>query len=298
MMLDAVLAALYLRGLSGRAPAPRSGWRRVLGELRAHAPGLGQASSLLERRGLRHEASLLADPGLLDAAVAAVEQGRVLTAADPLYPHRWLDRLGASAPPTLWRMGEMPACPLVAVVGSRRASPAALAFARGLGGAAMQAGCGVVSGGAAGCDRAAVAGAHQAGGSGRLVEILPHGLAGVSAPPGVALLSVCEPHAPFSTAHAMERNALIYAASLGAVVCEAQWGRGGSWHGSREAMRRRDVPLAVRRDPSSPALVALERLGAQGLCLPGDLADWLAQAHVPAQGSLFVREMPAAYGLS
>lgn len=298
LMLDAVLAALYLRGLGGRTPAPRSGWRRVLGEMRSHAPGLGQASATLERRGLRHEASLLADPGLLDLAVAAVEQGQVLTAADPLYPHRWAERLGAAAPPALWRMGEMPACPLVAVVGSRRASPQALGFARGLGEAVLHAGCGVVSGGALGCDRSAVEGAQQAGGQGRIVEILPHGLAGVTARPGVALLSCCEPEARFSTAQAMERNALIYAASLGAVICDAQWGRGGSWHGAREALRRRDVPLAVRRDPGSPALSALERLGAQGLASPGDLAQWLAQAHVPAQGSLFAREMPAAYGLS
>jgi hypothetical protein len=58
-------------------------------------------------------------------------------------------------------------------------------------------------------------------------------------PRGVTVLSVCNPEEGFSTAAAMERNALIYAAASRSLVVESRFREGGTWHGATSAMRRR-----------------------------------------------------------
>jgi DNA processing protein len=176
----------------------------------------------------------------------------------------------------------MPARPLVAVVGSRAAPRKAKRFAREVAAEAVRSGLAVVSGGARGCDAAAARGARSAGFSpSPLVEILPCGLAAAPFLGEGCALSLCPPEEPFSAVAAMRRNALVYAASVGAVVAHARLGEGGTWRGAAEARRRRLSPLLVRLCPEEPALRALAAMGAQPLASAADLGPALERAEHP-----------------
>jgi predicted Rossmann fold nucleotide-binding protein DprA/Smf involved in DNA uptake len=115
----------------------------------------------------------------------------------------------------------------------------------------------VVSGGAVGCDRAAASGTPR----NRLIEILPCGLDLRPSGRGCQL-TVCAPDEEFCTGTAMERNALIYAASDFTFVGEARFREGGTWTGAVEAHRRSLCRLLVREDEHNQALRALTALGA------------------------------------
>jgi DNA processing protein len=168
----------------------------------------------------------------------------------------------------------MPARPLVAVVGSRAAPRKAKRFAREVAAEAVRSGLAVVSGGARG--------ARSAGFSpSPLVEILPCGLAAAPFLGEGCALSLCPPEEPFSAVAAMRRNALVYAASVGAVVAHARLGEGGTWRGAAEARRRRLSPLLVRLCPEEPALRALAAMGAQPLASAADLGPALERAEHP-----------------
>lgn len=131
-----------------------------------------------------------------------------------------------------------------------------------------------------GCDRAAVLGAASA------MEIVPYGLdLRRKLPPGRCRLSASAPGAEFTSAAAMERNALIYAASEHTVVISARFKEGGTWIGATEALRRKLTRLVVRRSPSDAASRALIALGAIPLDRPEDLQ--LALLAAPATSSLF-----------
>jgi predicted Rossmann fold nucleotide-binding protein DprA/Smf involved in DNA uptake len=277
-----VLAALYLNGLErGAAPSARF-WPEVARALRASPPSSPDtAPGVLRRAGLPVEALLLETPGLLESAARLVRRGAVLTLFDDAYPTRWRRRLREAAPPALWQRGEVPEASWLAVVGGRRVSAEVRSWAAAVGAEAGRLGFGVVSGGAAGCDRAALA----AAGSARLA-ILPYGLRR-AALTGVAL-SRCAPDEEFTVATAMERNVLIYAAAEAAVVVQARFKQGGTWHGAVTALRRRLCPLLVRDLPEDPAHRALVALGATPLRAPEELASALAAASASAvpQGAL------------
>ena len=260
--------------------APRGRWPRVIECLRSNSLSLGQASTILGRCGLWEEASCLDDPGRIDAGLALVLAGRVLTAADLNYPRQWIDKLGGNAPPVLWKEGDFPTLDWVGIVGSRSVGDSVRRETRGLAQHALRLGRGVVTGGAVGCDEAAIEGALVAGGDGarRTAVILPRGIeAGTPAErakvrkwvrSGVCVLSMGGPSADFSTGMAMERNALIYALSDQTVAMAAELKSGGTWAGAVDALRRRLCVLGVPvREMEMPGLSALRRLGAITLCL-------------------------------
>src|SRR5437899_2919228 len=89
-----------------------------------------------------------------------------VTRADELYPARLRDTLQHQAPTVLFGAGEIQLLrhPGVAVVGSRNIDEAGAAFARGLGRKIAAARSCLVSGGARGTDRIAMAGALEADG--------------------------------------------------------------------------------------------------------------------------------------
>jgi DNA processing protein len=120
-----------------------------------------------------------------------------LTKDDPLYPQRILDK--PDPPPvTLTRLLEARG-PVVAIVGSRHPLPEAESYARALAHDLAKAGATIVSGGAAGVDRAAHEGAMDAGGATWVV--LPCG-ADYEFPPENADL--------FARVRADERSALLF----------------------------------------------------------------------------------------
>ena len=100
-----------------------------------------------------------------DAFVRRLERGgvRALTLADEDYPDRL--RVAPDPPPALFVVGNLPAGALVAIVGSRKATPAGVETAHALGREFAARGVCVVSGLALGVDAAAHEGALAGGGS-------------------------------------------------------------------------------------------------------------------------------------
>lgn len=68
---------------------------------------------------------------------------------------------------------------------------------------------------------------------------------GAGMEPIVERWSLAPPGAPFSTVGAMERNALIYAMAECAFAFGPHFGHGGTWHGAKEAIRRRLCPVIL-----------------------------------------------------
>lgn len=274
--ISVCLAALYLRGLHRAVPLPRRRWVHIEACLRASDCSIEAGGDSLRAQGFWEEAMVLDDPMLLEEAQRLVDARLVLTAADDQYPRRWMERLSHVAPPALWLQGSMANAALVGIVGSRQIEPQVREFAYRVGADAVRLGYAVVSGGAFGCDLAGEQGAIDAGG--QVVEILPHGIDQFDRHDRCGL-SVCAPDEIFSTASAMERNALIYAASERTVVVEARFKQGGTWIGAAEAIRRRLCPLIVR-DDGSQASRALIGLGATPIADPTQLAVALADPAV------------------
>jgi DNA processing protein len=241
------------------------------------------------------------------------DPGWPLAAAPPDPPCAWLFVAGPLPPPEI----------AVAVVGGRHASPLRLAAARSLGAGLANAGRWVVSGGAAGVDAAAHAGALDAGG--RTVAVLGCGLdvayprvnaelfRRILAESGT-LLGEHPPGAQPRPANFIPRNRLIAALAAAVVVVEAG-ARSGSLAtaraaGARGAGRVLAVPGAPW-DPGAHGCNDLIREGATlvrclddvldgGVVGPSRLADLTglpaataASAMVELELAGFVRRMPS-----
>lgn len=279
-VLAPTLVSLYLRGLPRSLAVTRQRWWALDALLRSQIPEASERGAVLRRAGFDAEALVVEEIGVWEDALRLLAEGRVATPCEPGYPRRWLDRLGASAPPAVW-VRDLGECrPWVAVVGSRRIGPAEREFAAEVAGEAAALGHGVISGGAAGTDRAALDAVPACA-----LEVLPCGL-GVRAPSGISQISVCAPDEPFSTGTAMERNALVYAAAEVAVVVSVQHRQGGTWHGAADALRRRLVRVGVRCEPSSPGASALMALGAVPMSVPADLGELLTRPHSGLFGTM------------
>lgn len=321
--LKTALVALYLRGGPGGSASASlvPTWRApaVLDVLRVElsccefldAEG---AASALARRFLWEEAAVLRFAERWAWAASLVASGSVVSLLCSEYPARWRAVLGVGAPPVLYasRLGPaLPlagssALPLFGFVGCRSLSAFGAFAASSAGTAVPLLSHALVSGGAEGADTLGAEACLMAGGS--VVEVLPHGdLEGrhafwadvfgsaLGAAGGSWLgLSLYPPGTRFSTPFAMERNALIYSAGLSTFVVEARFGKGGTWVGARDCLRRRLGSLLVARDAtgasSQPALVAK---GAQSLCALGAVGVSLA---LPAEGGSVLEALRGALG--
>jgi predicted Rossmann fold nucleotide-binding protein DprA/Smf involved in DNA uptake len=258
------LAALYLPGLERAIEPSRRYWPATECIVCRFPDRPSLAAAELRRAGMSLEAMLLEDARLLLRAERVLARGFVLTAACPGYPPRWRQLFGAAAPPALWRRGEMPSRPCFSIVGSRHVPAEVKSWCEDVAREALSLGFSICSGAAVGCDHAALGAAGEAA-----VSILPHGLDHAPRLES-CLLSACPPPAEFSSAAAMERNALIYSIGGIAAVGHARFKQGGTWIGAVTALRRRLCRLIVRGS-DSPATRALVALGASPLSLPGDL---------------------------
>ena len=276
------LTALYLRGGPHRTRLERMRWLALSAALRRRAATLGQLADCAREEGFPDEALVLDSAQALDWAERRVHSGEVVTAVSADYPSRWLQVLGASAPPALWsvrhgRVASAGGHGTIAVVGSREISASIRRLARSVGQVAASAGLELFSGNAKGCDEASMRGAVSVGG--RVVGVLPHGIRRLERRiSGVQYLSVCPPDEEFSRGSAMERNALIYAAAEASVVVHARLREGGTWFGAVEAHRRKLTRLIVWQDASLAGNRGLLALGATPLSLPEELTLAIANA--------------------
>lgn len=220
---------------------------------------------------------------LLDAATSVafrldeVEQSglRVVAAVDDGYPRVLVDRLGRAAPPVLYLVGDAALLDRahLGVVGSRDVTAAGAEVARAAATGAVARDLGVVSGGAGGVDRVALAAALAAGGT--AVGMLAGALTRTAHDPEVRAavragrLCLCTPYKPtaaFSVAAAMGRNKLVYALSTRTLVVAAAAGTGGTWAGAAEALRRGTTPVLVwAGDGAAAGNLQLAGRGATGV---------------------------------
>lgn len=186
----------------------------------------------------------------------------VITRADKeSYPKRLLHQLGNQAPPVLYGCGDKSLLKAggIAVVGSRNASLADLAYAEQVGSKAASAGLGTVSGGARGVDESSMLGAMNAGGA--VVGILADSLLKASTSAkyrsglmngNVVLVSPFNPEAGFSRFNAMDRNKYIYCLADTSLVVHSG-AKGGTWEGAIQNLKKGWVPTWVKQTQDSSA---------------------------------------------
>ncbi|MCX9539657.1 DNA-protecting protein DprA [Vibrio cholerae] len=186
----------------------------------------------------------------------------VITRADKeSYPKRLLHQLGNQAPPVLYGCGDKALLKAggIAVVGSRNASLADLAYAEQVGSKAASAGLGTVSGGARGVDESSMLGAMNAGGT--VVGILADSLLKASTSAkyrsglmngNVVLVSPFNPEAGFNRFNAMDRNKYIYCLADTSLVVHSG-AKGGTWEGAIQNLKKGWVPTWVKQTQDSTA---------------------------------------------
>lgn len=184
----------------------------------------------------------------------------VITRASSMYPQRLIDLLGDQAPPLFHGVGDRKKLDTkaLAVVGSRNAVEEDMHFARQLGHAAASQGWSIVSGGARGIDEASMRGAIEA--SGTVIGVVADSLLKTSTShkyrdaiqrSDIVLLSPFHPEAGFRGANAMARNKYVYCLSRAAVVVCSDTGKGGTWAGATEDLKKKWVPLWVKHQAKS-----------------------------------------------
>jgi predicted Rossmann fold nucleotide-binding protein DprA/Smf involved in DNA uptake len=220
---------------------------------------------------------LLGRSGALGLAVEKWQRAGlwVMTRSDADYPARLKQRLKFEAPPVLFGCGnrQLLSQDGIAVVGSRDASDADLAYTARLGGEIAMQGYSVVSGGARGVDESAMQGALDQEGTviGVLADRLLRAATSAKYRKGlmannVVLVSPFNPEAGFDAGNAMARNKYIYCLAVLAIVVAASNNKGGTWAGAVENLSKGWVPLWVRphKDSRSGNAALVER-GARSL---------------------------------
>lgn len=179
----------------------------------------------------------------------------IMTRSDSDYPKLLKQRLRSVSPPVLFGCGDRESLNVggLAVVGSRKASIQDLEYSRSIGAKAASQGVQVISGGAKGVDESAMLEALKSGGfvigvvaeslmkTSRSMKYRQYVLDGK-----LALVSPFNPEARFSVSQAMDRNKLIYCLSNVGLVVQSET-KGGTWSGANENLRRKWVPLWVKR---------------------------------------------------
>ena len=229
---------------------------------------------------------------LLDASRAlAFESERLeesgismVTAADEAFPAKLRASLGEQCPAMLLVAGpsEWLSEPGVGIVGSRKITESHEEVAADVARSAVRDGFGVISGLARGIDQVAMRTGLEVGG--RVCGIPTEGIRTISRNSDIraavqegalTIASPYRPDAPFSVGNAMGRNKLIYGLADATVIITSDSGKGGTWEGALEAMKKNYGRVLVWDGPDVGAgNAALIAKGAERLT---DLSDskWL-----------------------
>lgn len=225
----------------------------------------------------RRIAGFLARGAQLDAYLAAARRLGIaaVTRAGGEYPAPLAKKLGLSAPPVLFCRGrrELLRTRCVALVGSRELREPGRRFARAAGELAAREGFTLVSGGAAGADSEAQEACLRAGGS--VIVFAPGPLDELAPAENSLYLADGGFDTPFSVPRALARNRLIHAMGEKTLVAQLTCGRGGTWSGTEENLRRGCSPVFVF-DDGSEAVRAIAARGAVPIGMPVSLAGLAA----------------------
>lgn len=208
----------------------------------------------------------------------------IISRGDPEFPKRLKRHLKHAAPPLLYGVGDKSLLEAggLAIIGSRDATDAALAFTRAIAAKCAKERLAVVSGGARGVDAAAMQGATEAGGV--CIGVLASDLLKTSVnrqnriglqEGRLALISPFYPEAGFNTGNAMARNKYIYTLADQALVIDSALGSGGTWEGALEDLQQRWVPLYVRIPGNGAGNAALVEKGGLAFTFATDASERL-----------------------
>ena len=192
---------------------------------------------------------LIARSGSLRFALTKYEDIGMLfvTRADADYPPKLKKKLGNGCPPMFYCAGDLRLLtkPAAGYVGSRNVDEADIDFTGKAVAATAKNGYAVVSGGAKGVDSFSAVAALREGVA--VIECLADSMLRKLKDKNVTseiraghmlLLSAVSPDAGFSVGTAMMRNRYIYAQSDGTVVVHSEKGKGGTWAGATENLKK------------------------------------------------------------
>lgn len=177
-----------------------------------------------------------------------------LQMTDEAYPETLIRRLQSDSPPLLYYIGNAALLSRdgISLTGSRDLDSESARFAEEVGRQAAALGYTLISGGARGADTIAADAAVKGGGS--IVLYLSCDLLKVATRPemkkllsaGRAVLCMAQnPTAPFTSYGALSRNQYIYLSSVASFVAASKAGRGGSYNGAAQNVKRGMVPTFV-----------------------------------------------------
>jgi predicted Rossmann fold nucleotide-binding protein DprA/Smf involved in DNA uptake len=186
----------------------------------------------------------------------------VVCRGDEDYPVRLKNHLKKQAPPVLYGAGRIDLLRGggIAVVGSRNVDKAGEDFTRRAVAACTRQGIAIVSGGARGVDQVAMLEGLHTGGTviGALADSLLKAAVAKKYRNGLreqrmVLVSAFSPESRFQVGNAMGRNKHIYALADYGLVISAEKGKGGTWAGATEELKRECArPVFVRLAPDAP----------------------------------------------
>ena len=198
----------------------------------------------------------------------------IICRSDEDYPVRLKQHLKKQAPAILYGVGHPGLLQSggLAVVGSRNVDNIGEQFTRLAVAACSKQGIPIVSGGARGVDQVAMLEGLHAGGTvvGALADSLLKSAVAKKYRDGIrelrlVLVSAFSPEARFNVGNAMGRNKHIYALADYGLIISAEVGKGGTWAGVTEELKRPDArPVFVRDASTAPGgNRALIKLGAK-----------------------------------
>ncbi|MBC8551736.1 MAG: DNA-protecting protein DprA [Candidatus Brocadiales bacterium] len=212
----------------------------------------------------------------------------VITRSDTEYPKRLKTHLGDNAPALLFGVGNKNLLNAggLSMVGSRNIDTSDQEFTQCIAKQASMEGLNIVSGGARGVDETAMLASLEVDGT--ATGILANDLFNAALSSKwrkhlrqnqLVLLSTYYPEASFNVGNAMGRNKYIYCLSDYALIVRSDEGKGGTWAGANENLKKNWIPLFVK-DPSDAAgNIALKKMGANSLrrinTQKGENKDWL-----------------------
>ena len=178
------------------------------------------------------------------------------------YPVNLRRRLGLDAPGVLWAKGDMSLLenPAIALVGSRDLMEDNIEFACEVGKQAALQGYTLVSGNARGADRTAQQSCLDHGGS--VISVVADELHKQPWQDNLLYLSKTGFDLEFASYRALDRNTVIHAFGSHTFVAQCTYGKGGTWDGTRNNLRKGYSPVFCFRD-GTPAMTELEQMGAK-----------------------------------
>jgi predicted Rossmann fold nucleotide-binding protein DprA/Smf involved in DNA uptake len=210
-----------------------------------------------------HMIELLEDEDILERYLERGAQlgCEPLSRISPDYPMSVRNRLGMDAPGCLWVKGnpDLLKEPAVSLVGSRDLRPENEAFAKEVGRQAALQGYTLVSGNARGADRIAQDSCLAQGGS--VISIVADQLTSHRMKDHVLYIAEDGYDLEFTSHRALSRNRLIHSWSDKVFVAQCTYGKGGTWDGTSNNLRRGFSQVFCLRDGSRAAL-ELEQMGA------------------------------------